>query len=173
MLLEIKPIQWAVLLTLAMLAIPSVTISLEKPSAEEQTSTLKTPQLDVFKSPTCGCCQKWIEHVENNGFSTTTHHPVDLAAVKSSYGIQGKYRSCHTTVSSDGYVFEGHVPAKYIRQFMLDKPAKAIGLSVPAMPIGSPGMEVKERFTPYQILMLFKDGTSKVYAEINNYGEQF
>lgn len=173
MLLKIKPIQWAVLLTLAMLAIPSVTISLENPSAEEQTSTLKTPQLDVFKSPTCGCCQKWIEHVENNGFSTTTHHPVDLAAVKSSYGIQGKYRSCHTTVSSDGYVFEGHVPAKYIRQFMLDKPAKAIGLSVPAMPIGSPGMEVKERFTPYQILMLFKDGTSKVYAEINNYGEQF
>ena len=89
-----------------------------------------------------------------------------MQEIKEKYNIKPAYRSCHTAVSEDGYIFEGHIPGKYITQFLSEKNPNAIGLSVPGMPLGSPGMEVGNRFTPYEVLILFKDGTSKVYAEI-------
>jgi len=90
-----------------------------------------------------------------------------MQEVKEKYNIKPEYRSCHTGVSEDGYIFEGHIPSKYITQFLSEQNPDAIGLSVPGMPLGSPGMEVGDRFTPYDILILYKDGTHKVYAEIN------
>ena len=90
-----------------------------------------------------------------------------MQEVKEKYNIKPEYRSCHTGVSEDGYIFEGHIPSKYITQFLSEQNPDAIGLSVPGMPLGSPGMEVGNRFTPYEVLILYKDGTSKVYAEIN------
>ena len=90
-----------------------------------------------------------------------------MQELKEKYNIKPEYRSCHTGVSEDGYIFEGHIPSKYITQFLSEKNPNAIGLSVPGMPLGSPGMEVGDRFTPYDILILYKDGTHKVYAEIN------
>lgn len=128
--------------------------------------------LDVYKSPTCGCCGSWIEHIEKSTFTTKTIHPADLSLEKSQRGIQPMYRSCHTAVSQDGYVFEGHVPAKYIEKFLADKPQEAIGLAVPGMPAGSPGMEMGDMFTPYPVLLLKKDGTSEVYAQINSVEDQ-
>lgn len=128
--------------------------------------------LDVYKSPTCGCCGSWIEHIEKSAFVTKTIHPADLSLEKSQRGIQPMYRSCHTAVSKDGYVFEGHVPAKYIEKFLADKPKGAIGLAVPGMPAGSPGMEMGDMFTPYPVLLLKKDGTSEVYAQINSFEDQ-
>ena len=89
-----------------------------------------------------------------------------MQEVKEKYNIKPEYRSCHTGVSEDGYIFEGHIPGKYITQFLSEKNPNAIGLSVPGMPLGSPGMEVGNRFTPYEVLILFRDGTSEVYAEI-------
>ena len=89
-----------------------------------------------------------------------------MQEVKEKYNIKPEYRSCHTGVSEDGYIFEGHIPSKYITQFLSEKNPDAIGLSVPGMPLGSPGMEVGNRFTPYEVLILFRDGTSEVYAEI-------
>ena len=86
--------------------------------------------------------------------------------IKEKYNIEPQYRSCHTAVSSDGFIFEGHIPSKFIKQFLSEDHPKAIGLSVPGMPLGSPGMEVEDRFMPYDVLILFKDGTSKVYAEV-------
>jgi hypothetical protein len=83
------------------------------------------------------------------------------------YEIKPEYRSCHTGVSSNGYIFEGHVPSKYVTQFLSEDHPSAIGLSVPGMPLGSPGMEVGDRFMPYKVLILYKDGTSKVYADVN------
>ena len=80
--------------------------------------------------------------------------------------LRPQYRSCHTAVSSEGFIFEGHIPSKYIKQFLSEDHPDAIGLSVPGMPLGSPGMEVEDRFMPYDVLILFKDGTSKTYAEI-------
>ena len=90
----------------------------------------------------------------------------NLQKVKEQYSLQPKYQSCHTAVSQDGYVFEGHIPSKFIKQFLADPEADAIGLSVPGMPLGSPGMEVQGRFMPYDVLVLFQDGSSKVYAEV-------
>ena len=120
----------------------------------------------VHKTPTCGCCKKWIEHLERNGFSPSSKDHQSLQGVKEKYSIKPEYRSCHTAVSEDGYIFEGHIPGKYIAQFLAEKNLDAIGLSVPGMPLGSPGMEIGDRFTPYDVLILYKDGTSKVYAEI-------
>ena len=120
----------------------------------------------VHKTPTCGCCKKWIEHLESNGFASVTKDHQSMQEVKEKYNIKPEYRSCHTAVSEDGYIFEGHIPSKYITQFLSEKNPDAIGLSVPGMPLGSPGMEVGNRFTPYDVLILFRDGTSEVYAEI-------
>ena len=120
----------------------------------------------VHKTPTCGCCKKWVKHLEANSFSTIIKDHQNLQKVKEQYSIQPKYQSCHTAVSQDGYIFEGHIPSKFIKQFLANPEADAIGLTVPGMPLGSPGMEVEGRFTPYDVLVLYKDGSSKVYAEV-------
>ena len=120
----------------------------------------------VHKTPTCGCCKKWVKHLEANNFSTMIKDHQNLQKVKEQHSIKPKYQSCHTAVSQDGYVFEGHIPSKFIKQFLANPEANAIGLAVPGMPLGSPGMEVEGRFMPYDVLVLFQDGSSKVYAEV-------
>ena len=120
----------------------------------------------VHKTPTCGCCKMWMKHAEESGMTVNSQDHQNLIRIKEKYQIEPKYRSCHTTVSSDGFVFEGHIPSKYIAQFLSEDHTDAIGLSVPGMPLGSPGMEYENQFSPYDVLILFKDGTSKVYAEI-------
>ncbi len=120
----------------------------------------------VHKTPTCGCCKMWMKHVEEDGFTAYGQDHQNLMKIKEKYKIEPQYRSCHTAVSSDGFIFEGHIPSKFIKQFLSEDHPKAIGLSVPGMPLGSPGMEVEDRFMPYDVLILFKDGTSKVYAEV-------
>ena len=120
----------------------------------------------VHKTPTCGCCKKWVDHMQENGFSVKTEDHQSLAMIKDDLQIQPKFRSCHTGVSEEGHFFEGHVPSKYVVQFLSESTPGAIGLSVPGMPLGSPGMEVDNRFTPYDVLIHFQDGTSEVYAEI-------
>ncbi len=129
--------------------------------------------LEVYKNPTCGCCGKWITHIEENGFEAIKHNRNDLSDFKIEKGIQPPYQSCHTAISEEGYVFEGHVPARYIQQFLEERPADAIGLSVPAMPVGSPGMEVGDRFSPYELLLLKTDGSVETYARINSQQEQY
>ncbi|KGJ90877.1 DUF411 domain-containing protein [Colwellia psychrerythraea] len=144
-------------------------------SADKQPSQTTTalPLLEVYKSPTCGCCEKWLSHIEQHGFSSKAYNQTDLSTFKSTKGIKPQYRSCHTAVSKDGFVFEGHVPAKFIHQFLAKPPKNSIGLSVPAMPIGSPGMEVGDKFMPYQVILLKSDGSYEIYAKLNNYQEQF
>ena len=120
----------------------------------------------VHKTSTCGCCKMWMKHVEEDGFTAYGQDHQNLMKIKEKYNIEPQYRSCHTAVSSDDFIFEGHIPSKYIKQFLSEDHPEAIGLSVPGMPLGSPGMEVADRFMPYDVLILFKDGTSKVYAEV-------
>ena len=138
---------------------------------------LATPVLaenfEVYKSPTCGCCVKWIDHLEQYGFTSTINHPSDMNAVKKKLGISSQTASCHTAVSEKGYVFEGHIPGPYIQQFLQNPPENAIGLSVPAMPVGSPGMEVGDRFQPYKIYQLNEDGTLQVYASVDKPEQQY
>ena len=120
----------------------------------------------VHKTPTCGCCKKWVDHMKVEGFFLETKNHQSLIKIKDELKIDAKYRSCHTAVSSDGYFFEGHVPSKYVRKFLKENNKDARGLSVPGMPLGSPGMEVDGKFTPYDVLIHLRDGTTEVYAEI-------
>ena len=122
--------------------------------------------LVVHKTPTCGCCKKWMKHLEEHDFNISSQDHLNLNDIKDMHNIKPEYRSCHTAVSSDGFIFEGHIPSKYITQFLSENHDDAIGLSVPGMPLGSPGMEFENRFMPYEVLILFKDGSSKVYAEV-------
>ncbi|MEO1889834.1 MAG: DUF411 domain-containing protein [Cycloclasticus sp.] len=133
-------------------------------------AALATPienvKLDVFKSPTCDCCGRWVGYIDDKGFDATTHHPADLNLVKRKLGIAPQYQSCHTGVSKEGYIFEGHVPADIMQRFLTEKPDGALGLAVPGMPIGSPGMEMGDRYDDYDVLLLKKDGSSEVYERI-------
>lgn len=133
---------------------------------QEHISAQNKFSLLVHKTPTCGCCKKWVKHLEDNSFSMMIKDHQNLQKIKTQYSIKPKYQSCHTAVSKEGYIFEGHIPSKFIKNFLADPEPNAIGLSVPGMPLGSPGMEVEGRFMPYDVLVLYKDGSSKVYAEI-------
>jgi len=145
-----------------------IIFSISLSSLEQEYSTSQDKfSLLVHKTPTCGCCKKWVKHLEDNSFAAMIKDHQNLQKVKEQYSIKPKYQSCHTAVSKEGYVFEGHIPSKFIKQFLADPDADAIGLSVPGMPLGSPGMEVAGRFMPYDVHVLYKDGSSKVYARVN------
>lgn len=133
---------------------------------------LSPRHMDVYKSETCGCCVFWIDHMETNGFAATVHHPRDLNGVKADLGILPEWQSCHTAVTTSGHRFEGHVPARYINQFLAAPPTNAIGLAVPGMPMGSPGMEIGDQFSPYDVLLMKQDGTAEVYAAIASPADQ-
>ena len=143
------------------------TLALSAESSQLNTQmTNPLMELIVHKTPTCGCCKMWVNHMEKNGFAINTQDHQSLLKIKDNLKIEPQFRSCHTAVSSEGYFFEGHIPGKYISKFLKENNPKAIGLSVPGMPLGSPGMEVEGRFTPYDVLIHFRDGTTKVYAEV-------
>lgn len=133
---------------------------------------LKNVSATVYKDPHCDCCKEWISHAEDNGLSATAHDVEDVSVVKERYSVPNEMQSCHTIVTADDYVFEGHVPAKYMAQFLENPPAQAIGLAVPGMPMGSPGMEHQNQFDPYQVMQLNKDGTTEVYANIDSVEQQ-
>jgi hypothetical protein len=97
------------------------------------------PMVTVWKDPSCGCCSGWVDHLRRSGFTVAAIDTADLAAVKAALGVPGELASCHTA-KIDAYVIEGHVPAAAIRRLLAERPA-ALGLAVPGMPIGSPGME--------------------------------
>lgn len=128
--------------------------------------------LNVYKDENCGCCVDWIDHMSTHGFTSTIHHPKNLHAVKAELGILPEWQSCHTAVSKEGYLFEGHIPAKYISQFLASPPENASGLAAPGMPMGSPGMEMGGRFNAYDVILIRKDGSSEVYAHIKNKADQ-
>ena len=143
------------------------TLALSAESSQLNTQmTNPLMELIVHKTPTCGCCKMWVNHMENNGFTIKTQDHQSLMKIKDNLKIEPQFRSCHTAVTSEGYFFEGHIPGKYVSKFLKENNPKAIGLSVPGMPLGSPGMEVEGRFTPYDVLIHFRDGTTKVYAEV-------
>lgn len=119
----------------------------------------------VYKSPTCGCCEKWVDHMRGAGFNLA---PVDLSSGelmqrKLKLGVTAPQASCHTA-QIDGYTIEGHVPADDVKRLLAERP-DAIGLAVPDMPVGSPGMEAGDAKDPYDVLLLKKDGTTEVFAK--------
>lgn len=121
------------------------------------------PVVEVWKSPACGCCKDWIAHLEQSGFEAHVHDTGNADA-RQRLGIPIEYGSCHTAMV-DGYALEGHIPVREILR-LLDERPNAIGLAVPAMPIGSPGMDGPEyahRRDPYDVLLLARDGAARIF----------
>ena len=121
------------------------------------------PQVEVWKDPNCGCCADWVKHLESNNFVVKVNDTGNTSARKR-LGIAEKLGSCHTALVG-GYAIEGHVPARDIQRLLKDKP-QALGLTVPGMPIGSPGMDGEVyggRQDPYDVLLILKDGSTRVY----------
>ena len=119
------------------------------------------PRLEVWKSPTCGCCGKWVDHMRANGFEVTSHDVGNLAGWRAKHGMPAKYASCHTA-RVGGYTLEGHVPAADIQRLLRERP-DAVGLAVPRMPTGSPGMEVDGTRDAYDVLLVLRDGEAKTF----------
>ncbi len=118
-------------------------------------------EITVYKSPTCKCCDKWVDHLRDAGFTVTAQNTSNMSSIKLSSGVKPKLQSCHTALVED-YVIEGHVPASDIKRLLLEQPAVS-GLTVPGMPIGSPGMEGPYK-EPYEVLTFDQKGQTKVYA---------
>jgi hypothetical protein len=129
------------------------------PAATAQTR----PQLEVWKDPNCGCCKDWVAHMQASGFAVKVHDSGNSAARKR-LGMPDKLGSCHTALVG-GYAIEGHVPAREVQRLLKERPA-ALGLAVPGMPVGSPGMDgaiYGERKDPYDVLLVSRSGGTRVY----------
>lgn len=114
------------------------------------------PEVVVYKSPTCGCCNAWIDHLQDNGFKVVARDTNDLSTIKRQHGVTPELASCHTAIVND-YILEGHVPAADVKTLLAQRP-QVSGLSVPGMPIGSPGMEQDGITQPYNVVAFDKRG---------------
>jgi hypothetical protein len=132
------------------------------PSAFAETHVLK-----VYKSPSCGCCSAWVDHMRSAGFRVVATDIADLRPIKDKFEVFSDLRSCHSAVI-DGYVIEGHVPAREVIRLLRDRP-KAIGLAVPGMPVGSPGMEQGSRRDPFKVILfsLTRRSVFAAYPQLN------
>ncbi|MDE3003662.1 MAG: DUF411 domain-containing protein [Gemmatimonadota bacterium] len=132
--------------------------------AQATTTDPDLPTVLVYKSPTCGCCNGWVEHMEAAGFVVDARNTTDLMTVKRDGGVPPQMSSCHTAII-DGYVVEGHVPAEQVKQLLAKRPEVA-GIAVPGMPIGSPGMEGANP-QPYQVLSFTHAGEPAVFSNVD------
>lgn len=142
---------------LAMLATPALVL------LPCSASAAAPPKLAVYRNPGCGCCEGWVQHLEAAGFEVAIEDDPTLDARRASLGIPAELASCHIAVAG-GYAFEGHIPASDILRFLNDRPAGAIGLVVPGMPAGSPGMGPEGSSGPYDVLLLGANAAPTVYA---------
>lgn len=128
--------------------------------------TPRETALTVYKTPTCGCCDGWVAHMREAGFAVTVNNVPDTGPVRARHGLPDALAACHTGLVG-GYLIEGHVPAADVRRLLAQKPA-AIGLAVPGMPMGSPGMEtLRNDRDPYDTLLVLRNGASRVFARHN------
>ncbi|MGH8050876.1 MAG: DUF411 domain-containing protein [Arenimonas sp.] len=143
----------------------------DKLSMEQKVAVLKVdmmqeaalPPMTVYKSPTCGCCKLWVEHMEKSGFKVSVIETEDLNPIKLKLGVPAGLGSCHTAKVGN-YFVEGHVPASDVKRLLKQKP-DALGISVPGMPMGSPGMEVPSGETqPYTVTQVNKDGSLSIFS---------
>lgn len=134
----------------------------QSPVSESAPRSEAVPEITVYKSPTCGCCKKWISHLRQNGFHVVAQDVISMGTVKQKYAVPQMLRSCHTAVVN-GYVIEGHVPAADIRRLLKSRPP-LWGLAVPGMPIGSPGMEQGNQRQPYGVLSVDRNGQVDVFS---------
>jgi len=148
----------------ALLALGTLGLALVFAGAAVQRPAAVGPtRITVYKTPTCGCCAKWVDHMKAAGFAPTVHDLPELSAIKAKHGIPANLQSCHTALV-DGYVVEGHVPADVVQKLLKERP-KVAGIAVPGMPMGSPGMEQGDLKDPYDVLTFDASGNTKVFAK--------
>ncbi|ANA35748.1 Metal-binding protein [Ralstonia mannitolilytica] len=122
------------------------------------------PSVQVWKTASCGCCKDWVSHLKDNGFDVAVHDVEETVQARRKAGIPDQYASCHTGIVQ-GYALEGHVPAREIKRLLRERP-KAVGLAVPSMPLGAPGMDgpaYGNRTMPFNVLLILPDGSATVY----------
>ena len=141
----------ALLLSAALLPVAAATAS-------------KPPVVEVWKSPNCGCCKEWIKHLQANGFTVKDHPEANMTPIKEKLGVPYRLGSCHTGVFKGKFV-EGHVPAAQVVE--LGKRKDLVGIAVPGMPLGSPGMEVGTTRHAYKVIGLRSDGKEVIVASIS------
>ncbi|HEY9738332.1 MAG TPA: DUF411 domain-containing protein [Trichocoleus sp.] len=124
----------------------------------------ETGAATVYRDPACGCCHQWVDYLKGQGFQVTDYVREDMAAVKRELGVPSSMESCHTAVI-DGYVIEGHVPAEDIRRLLRERPA-AVGIAVPGMPVGTPGMEMSDRKDNFSVVLFTQNGQT---TDFNRY----
>ena len=147
-----------------LLALLSLSVQAGEGAWDRGAPVLSEPvEMTVYRSPTCGCCGRWLEHMKKNGFAIKDIKTGDMDAVKRRYGVPKSLQSCHTALVA-GYVVEGHVPAGDVAELLKKRPG-AVGLTVPGMPMGTPGMEMGGRADPFAVLEFDKDGTTRVFHE--------
>ena len=125
----------------------------------------KAAEVNVYKSPYCGCCGAWVDNLRTSGLNVVVHEMEDVTPIARKAGVPDDARSCHTSIV-DGYFVEGHVPAPDIRKLLRERP-NARGIAVPGMPIGSPGMEQGDRRDAYATLIVDRSGAVRVFARHN------
>ena len=155
--------QW---LTTTLTLLGAGTVAALAPSLAHAAGPAPTP-VEVWKDPNCGCCKDWVDHMQANGFKVTVHDTGNNAE-RARLGLPQKLGSCHTALVG-GYVVEGHVPASDVRALLQQKP-KALGIAVPGMPVGSPGMDgavYGDRRDPYDVLLVAHDGSTRVFKSYN------
>lgn len=141
-------------------------LSIEQRDAALDTDTAPKamlPAMTVYKSPTCGCCTLWVQHLEKAGFKVTAINTPQMNPIKQKFGVPAALGSCHTA-EVGGYFVEGHVPAADVKRLLKEKP-DVYGIAVPGMPMGSPGMEVPSGETqPYSVTQVNKDGSFSIFS---------
>jgi hypothetical protein len=143
------------------IAVLLAAIAMSHSAIAQTKAAVAKPHVTVYKTPTCGCCGKWVEHMQASGFAATATNLPDLAEIKAKHRVPASLQSCHTSLVG-GYVIEGHVPAEDIKQLLRERPA-IVGLAAPGMPAGSPGMDVPHA-PAFDVLAFDKDGKTRVYA---------
>jgi len=138
----------------------------QSPAPSDQTGNGSPHEMTVYHDPQCGCCGKWVEHMHAHGFEVEKVPTTDMNRIKRELGVPRELPSCHTAVVGD-YVVEGHVPAEDVLRLLAEQP-QARGLSVPGMPLGSPGMEVDHRRMAYDVILFGTDDRTRVF---NHYPE--
>lgn len=125
----------------------------------------KAAEINVYKTPYCGCCGAWVDHVRSSGMAVVVHDMDDVSPIAKKAGVPDEARSCHTAIV-DGYFVEGHVPAQDIRKLLKERP-RARGIAVPGMPVGSPGMDQGDTKQAYDTLIVDRSGAVRIFARHN------
>lgn len=152
-------------LGIAILSFVVITFGGVSCSSEEPMNTQgsELPIVTVYKSPTCGCCEKWGDHLKQNGFKVLLQDEENVTKIKKELSVPTELTSCHTALV-DGYVIEGHVPAEDVKRLLEERP-DVVGLTVPGMPVGSPGMEVEGGHkVAYEVLSFDASGKTDVFS---------